>query len=61
MIRNDLSEQVKSRAKSMGYDLSDQETLAVLNQNSWEGTHCEYGESWWINIEDSICELKEVT
>ena len=55
MIRNDLSEQVKSRAKSMGYDLSDQETLAVLNQNSWEGTHCEYGESWWINIEDSIC------
>jgi uncharacterized protein YegJ (DUF2314 family) len=43
----------------MEVKLSDQEVLKVLKNNPWEGTHDEYGESWWIDIEDSIYEMKE--
>ena len=54
MIRHDLSEQVKSLGITMDYELSDEETLMVLNQNPWEDSRCEYGESWWCGVEDSI-------
>tara|TARA_R100001443_G_C3262237_1_gene155896 strand:- start:235 stop:438 length:204 start_codon:yes stop_codon:yes gene_type:complete len=54
MIRHDLSEQVKSLGRAMDYELSDEEILTVLNKNPWEQTGCEYGESWWCGVEDSI-------
>jgi len=59
MIRIDLKKEVQELASDMEVKLSDQEVLKVLKNNPWEGTHDEYGESWWIDIEDSIYEMKK--